>query len=93
MFGHDDTIADLGDGLRDRIREERSWEQASTGEHDDHRQVCLDGCDWCEGHRQWGECRACGHTCVEFDDDDMCTGCEVGRLDLTDDEACISEAA
>lgn len=37
------------------------WEDLDLDGIDDHRSWCLDSCVFCENHREWGYCPACGH--------------------------------
>lgn len=47
------------------------WDMLTRGQQDDHRNVCHDSCDLCDGHRVC--CYSCGH---DVDPDDInCGSC------------------
>lgn len=50
-----------------------SWDEVNRQTHDEHRLVCdINGCEWCDGWRAEGFCRACG-TNTEVMDDGNCS--------------------
>ena len=63
-----------------------NWDQATRAAHEDHRQSCLTGCDWCDGNRWWGPCPACGHQDAEADDDGICVRCQEALILTINDE-------